>query len=475
MTNLRKTPANSQENQSSWIHARHVDLLDEWLVKLHARELQKNGYVGLIVEEPPRHGKSVLATQYDSCYYLGAHPDERVILGTYAAEFGEEWGRKCRNTMEEWGKPLFGLEVDPESRAAGRWDIKDHNGGMYSVGAGGPITGRGADYLKADDLIKGHAEAQSETLRENTWQWWLSTFRTRLMPGGIILVIGTRWHEDDIIGRLLARQGDGPPDMVDTYSHPDADRFMRIRLPAIAEEPDEDFPEPDALGREPGEPLFPEMWPVELLRPHMANEQVWASLYQQRPTPKEGGLFKEPWFQMRSHPGGRWKKLFRRWDLAATEPKKGTDPDFTVGVLMGEHESGDVYILDVVRFRGTPNTVKKTLKSVRDRDGHSVRIRYEEEPGSAGKFTTVDLARSCFRGYAFKGVRSTGDKWLRAEIYAGALERSEVYLVRADWNREFIREHTRFTRNARRDDQVDAAAGAYTDLFGKKSGKVVTW
>jgi len=452
-----------------------VDLLDDLLVKLHSRELQRAGYIGLIVEEPPRHGKSELGTHYDTCYYLGAHPAERVILGTYAGEFAEEWGRKCRNTLEEWGKALYGIEVDPESRASGRWDIKGHSGGMYAVGAGGPITGRGADYLKADDLIKGYQEAQSETLRENTWNWWTTTFRTRLMPGGIILVIGTRWHEDDIIGRLLAQQGEGPRDMVDTYFDPGADRFLRIRLPALAEEPDDDFPDPDPLGRAEGEPLFPEMWPAELLRPHQANEMTWAALYQQRPTPKEGGLFHKDWFKIEGHPGGRWKRLIRRWDLAATEPKKGTDPDFTVGVLIGEHVNGEVWILDVVRLRGTPDKVKRTLRSVRDKDGRHVRIRYEEEPGSAGKFTTIDLARTCFRGYAFKGVRSTGDKWLRAEIYAGALERGDVRLLRADWNREFIREHIRFTRNALRDDQVDAAAGGYNDLFGKKRGGLVTW
>jgi predicted phage terminase large subunit-like protein len=346
---------------------------------------------------------------------------------------------------------------------------------MFSVGAGGPITGRGADYLKADDLIKGYQEAQSETLRENTWQWWTSVFRTRLMPGGIILVIGTRWHEDDIIGRLLAAQGDSPEGMKHRLYSPDADRFLRIRLPALAEEPDEDFPEPDPLGREPGEPLFPEMWPIELLKPHMANQTTWAALYQQRPTPKEGGLFHEDWFEIVSHPGGKFKKLIRRWDLAATEPKKGTDPDYTVGVLLGEHENGLTYILDVERFRGTPHTVESTLKRVRDTDGRRVRIRYEEEPGSAGKMTTYNLARRIYRGYPFRGVRSTGDKWLRAEVYAGALERGEIKLVRGAWNKEFIREHTRFTRRALHDDQVDASAGGYSDLVGKGTGKVVTW
>lgn len=461
-----------------WIHARHVDLVDELLLKLHSRELLRAGYRGIIIEEPPRHGKSELATHYDSVYYLGAHPNERVIVATYGQEFGNDWGRKCRNTMETWGPSLYGLEVNQQSRAVDRWDIADpYRGGMYVVGAGGAITGRGADYLKADDLIKNHQEAQSETVRDNTWDWYKSTFRTRLMPNGIMLVIGTRWHEDDIIGRLLAAQGEGAQDMVDRYHDPRSDKFLRVRLPAIAEEPDEEFPDPDPLGRSPGEPLFPEMWPYEELEPHMANDTVWSALFQQRPRPKEGGLFKAEWFEdaIVGRPNGGLKKTVRRWDLAATEPKKGTDPDFTVGVLIGEHKDGTVYILDVVRLRATPDTVKKTLRSTRDKDGRLCRIRYEEEPGSAGKFVTADLAKTCFRGWPFRGIRSTGDKWLRAEIYAGALERGEVKLVRGDWNRAFIREHLAFTRKSLHDDQVDAAAGGYTDLVGKRSGKVVTW
>jgi predicted phage terminase large subunit-like protein len=394
-------------------------------------------------------------------YYLGAHPEERIILASYEADFAATWGGKARNTMEEWGKALYGLEVDPRSSASNRWDLKGHLGGMYTAGARGAITGRGAHYLKMDDPIKNSEEAQSETIRQRIWENWKSSLRTRIEPGGIALVIGTRWHEDDLIGRLIR----------DMDEDPHADRWIRIRLPAIAEQPDEDFPDPDMLGRAPGEVLWPERWPEPLLRPHQSNAYNWASLFQQRPAPQEGGIFKTEWLEIVPHPGGKFKKLIRRWDMAATDPKKGEDPDWTVGLLFGEHMNGLYYVLDVVRFRES-TTVEKRMRETARQDGRKVRVRVEQEPGSQGKLYIRHLARKHFRGYAFRGVRSTGPKELRADKVAGACEREEIKVVRGAWNRTFISEVTKFP-NATKDDQVDAFSGAYEDMT--RGGTVTTW
>jgi predicted phage terminase large subunit-like protein len=474
VTNLPKTaPEPGEPLRSRWIHARHVDFLDEILVNLYAGVYLSEGYIGVIVEEPPRHGKSELCSHYNPCWYLGTRPNDRVILVSYEATFAATWGRKVRDTMNEWGPDIFGTRVSQKSSAADRWDIEGHKGGMYTAGALGGITGRGANVLIADDLIKNQQEAQSEVLRDRTWEEWKNTFRTRLEPNGVIFVIGTRWHEDDIIGRLRAAMGASPQGENHPLYDKDADRFLLVRLPALAEEPDEEFPEPDPLGREVGEVLFKERYPVELLRPHMANASTWASLFQQRPSPREGGLFKAEDLPIVPYPGGKWKKMVRRWDMAATDPKAGEDPDFTVGILIGEHEDGLVYVLDVVRDRKSPGEVERILKRTRDKDGRRVRIRMEQEPGSSGKTVIWNYARTIFRGYPFRGVRSTGDKILRAETLSAACERGEIRVVKARWNREFVRELTRFP-NAAHDDQVDAAAGGYEDLV-KRSGKVVSW
>lgn len=453
-----------------------MDYLDEILVNLFAGVYREMGYIGVIIEEPPRHGKSELCSHYAPTWYLGSRPDERVILVSYEATFAATWGRKCRDTMSEWGGDIFGVGVNPRSSAADRWDIERHKGGMYTAGALGGITGRGANLLVADDLIKNFQEAQSEILRERTWEEWKNTFRTRLEPGGVILVIGTRWHEDDIIGRLLASMGSSPQGKDHPLYDDDADKYIRVRLPALAEEPDEEFPDKDPLGREVGEPLFAERFPVSALKPFMVNDTTWNALFQQRPSPKEGTLFHRDWFEILPMPAGRFKKLVRRWDMAATDPKAGEDPDWTVGLLLGLHEDGFVYVIDVARDRKSPGKLENMLKAcaIKDREQYRgrVRIRMEQEPGSAGKIVIRTFARTIFRGYPFRGKRTTGAKELRAETVAAAAERGEIRIVKARWNAEFLREITRFPR-ATHDDQVDALSGAWEDLT--KPGEVVTW
>lgn len=473
VANLRSPSTGSP---SSWIHARHVDHVDNLIVELVAGELRKAGYIGLIVEEPPRHGKSELCSHYTPVWYLGARPDNRVIMVSYEATFAASWGRKARNTMGEVGQTLYGLEVDPRSSAADRWDIKGKKGGMYTAGALSGITGRGANLLIFDDLIKNQQDAQSEVLRDKTWEEWKNTFRTRLEPDGVILGIGTRWHEDDVIGRLIRAQGDGPHGKNDPLYDPRADRFLVVRLPAVAEEPDEEYPDADPLGRAPGEVLFPERWPLELLSPHMANELTWAALFQQRPTPKEGALFQEGWLEVVSHPGGRWRKKVRFWDTASTDPKEGEDPDWTVGLIMGLNENGLYYVLDVVRFRLSPGKFEAKMKEVTklDRKNKGIRYRVAQEPGSQGKLYIRVLAGSIFLGLNMRGFRETGSKYQRADLVAGAAERGEIKLVRGAWNREFLREVKRFPF-ATHDDQVDALSGAYAVLTGRGARGMVTW
>lgn len=466
MTNLR-TPDERDANQtpSRWIHARHVDYLDEILVNLVAGVYREQGYLGVIVMEPPRHGKSELCSRYFPSWYLGGFPDNRVILVSYEAEFAAMWGGRVRDLMKAHGNTFFGVNVSRKSTAADRWDIEGHLGGMYTAGARGSITGRGANLLVYDDPIKNAEEAQSETIRNKIYQEWKQTFRTRIEPGGVALVIGTRWHEDDLIGRLMR----------DMDEDPEADKWIVVRLPAVAEAPSEDWPDPDPLGRKPGEVLFPERWSYESLVPHMSNAYTWNALYQQRPAPLEGGLFKEEDLEIVPYPPGKFRRLVRRWDLASTDPKKGEDPDWSVGLLLGEHTDGLYYVLDVERFR--KDNVEPELKRVRDKDtqeyGRRVRTRMEREPGSQGKLFIRHLGRTIYRGYAFRGIPSTGNKILRAEIVANATERKEVKVVRGKWNRAFIKEVIRFPF-ATKDDQVDALSGAYEDMTGR-GGRIATW
>jgi len=222
-----------------------------------------------------------------------------------------------------------------------------------------------------------------------------------------------------------------------------------------------------------GEPLFPERWPVESLRPHMSNILTWNALYQQRPAPMEGALFKEEWFEVVPVPSGRFKRLIRFWDTAASDPKEFEDPDWTVGLLLGEHADGLYYVLDVARFRKEAGKVEKELRRVTNGDRPGTRFRMAQEPGSQGKLYIRSVARSVFRGRPFRGVRETGDKILRAETTADAAERGEIKLIRGAWNRDFLREVRQFPFGVH-DDQVDALSGAYQEMT-KRGKAMVSW
>jgi predicted phage terminase large subunit-like protein len=389
------------------------------------------------------------------------------MLASYEADFASTWGRKVRDTTDNYGEEFFGLKVSRRTSASDMWDLAPPNkGGMYTAGVGGALTGKGANLLIVDDPVKNAADAASETLREKQWNWYKSTFRTRLEPDGVILLIGTRWNEDDLIGRVVQEMNEADP------NDPEVDKFVVVRLPAIAEIPDEDYPDPDPLGRNPGEPLFPERFPLEKLQPYKSNQYTWSALYQQRPAPAEGGLFEKEWFEVVPSPRIRMRKLVRRWDLASTDPRKGEDPDYSVGLHIGLGEDGFLYIMDMVRVRESPGKLNQTLKRTAIHDGYRTRIRVEQEPGSSGKIAVWHLAKGVFSGYNFRGVRSTGDKMLRAETVSAAAERGEIKVVKGRWNRDFFKELTRFPNDAH-DDIVDALSGGYEDLV-KRASRMVT-
>ena len=192
---------------------------------------------------PPRHGKSELCSVYLPAWYLGTHPERRVILAGHEADFAASWGRRVRDVLEEHGRQLFGARVRADSAAANRWDLVGHAGGMVTAGVGGTITGRGADLLVIDDPHKSAEETGSVTYRERVWDWYRAVARTRLEPGAGVVVVQTRWHEDDLAGRLLA----------DAES--EGDRWQVLSLPAVAEDD-------DPLGRSVGDPLWPERFPA---------------------------------------------------------------------------------------------------------------------------------------------------------------------------------------------------------------------
>lgn len=264
----RLTPASfavnlTRNEPQPWVAARHLKILSQRITDAVAGIAPR-----LIVNMPPRHGKSELISKWTPAWFLDNWPHKTVINAGYGTQFAEEWGRKVRNLVTQYqGSMRFRLAQD--SKAAGRWNTTA-GGGMYATGIGGPITGRGAELLVIDDPIKDHKEANSLTYRDELWNWYSNTARTRVMPGGAIIILMTRWHEDDLVGRLLKASDSG-----------DGEKWELLNLPAIAE----DDGTADPLGRKPGEPLWPEFRDLAYLEALMlgTSEEAWAAQYQGRP------------------------------------------------------------------------------------------------------------------------------------------------------------------------------------------------
>ncbi len=435
-----------------WQHARHLDLLDTKLVALAEGRIKR-----LIVTMPPRHGKSQLGSRYFPAWYLGRYPDNRVILCSYEAGFAAKWGGEARDILNEHGQDLFGVRVSNETSARDDWRIEGREGGMITAGAGGPITGRGANLFVIDDPVKNARDANSQTVRQGIWDWWQSTALTRLEPDASVLVVQTRWHKQDLTGRLL---GEDPEDADD--DEPDDERWEVLNLPAIAEG------QGDALGRLTGEALWPERWPAARLekRKRRLGGYVWGALYQQRPTDPEGNYFKRSWFNVvPPERAPRIVRAVRCWDLAATlEGENGnSDPDYLAGVKIGQGEDQRYYVLHVFAQRVSADGVEKTIQQFGHSDGRDVAIRIEQEGAASGKIVKSHFERM-MDGWdcRFTGI-PRGTKFVRSGPFNAACERGDVVLVAGAWNEPYLEELQSFP-NGSHDDRVDASVGAYEAL-----------
>jgi len=417
-----------------WHCAKHLELLSNQLMHLAAGRIRR-----LAVFMPPRHGKSQLCSRYFPAWFLGRNPNLRIIQAGYGNSFAATWGRHTRNAIDQAKQlGIFGVGVDPAKSSADEWEIAGHDGGMYCVGIGGGVTGRGADLLTIDDPTKSREEADSVTYREKTWEWYTDDLYTRLHPGARILLVATRWHVDDLPGRIL---------------HADTDRgdWTVINLPAFAEDG-------DALGRSPGEPLWPQRFGAADLedRRRTLGTYGFASLYQQRPSPREGGMFKRHWFQIVDAAPMQGERA-RGWDLAGTEG----GGDWTVGVR--GVRNGRYYIEDVRRDQLSPAGVRDLLQATAQQDGLDVKQSLPQDPGQAGKAQVQEFAK-LLAGLRIHTSPESGPKHLRAEAFAAQCEAGNVALVRGPWNEAFIDEFTHYNPDVRDqvDDQIDATSRWFT-------------
>ena len=433
-------------SKGKWQLARHLDMLNRAFLRVCAGQTKR-----LIITMPPRHGKSEYISRYAPAWYLGVYPENEVIITSYGAELAQGFSRKARDLLAEHGPTVFGTRVSSSSSAANRWGIAGTDGGCISAGVGGPVTGRGGNLIIVDDVIKEAGEAMSANHLAKIWEWYKSTLYTRLQPDGAIIIVMTRWSKADLAGRLL-----------EAMSEPEQDQWKVLNLPAIAEEN-------DALGRDVGEALWPQTWPLDkmeqrktVLGPHWFN-----ALYQQHPFAEAGAMFKEHWFEMVDAVPAEGQAL-RWWDLAGTAPKQGRDPDWTIGLKL--RKRGHLcYVEHVARMRDNPGAVEELVIKTAEDDGYGVAIRMGEDGGQAGKDQIRRYAQALgMRDFA--GVRETGSKEIRANAVSAEARAGNVKILRAPWNTPFMNCVAEFPFGAH-DDDVDALSGAFNEL--SKGGAVM--
>lgn len=446
------TPATlaSRVSRGTWLPASHL----LYISHIVAAAIYKGFTTGvgdrIIVNVPPRHGKSRLLSIWTPIWVLKHWPAANIILASYGADLSADFSREARDTIIA-NEDMLGIRLKKDTRQVLRW-MTEEGGGMFAVGVGGPITGRGANVLLIDDYIKNAAEAASQSARDTAYNWFQSTAFTRLEPGAPVIIVVTRWHPDDVVGRLIEERGS---------------EWKVINLPALATRE-------DVLDRTPGQALWPSRYNEQALAGirEAVGPFYWKSLYQQDPIESRSGMFDGEKLQIVDIPPNHEEMLcVRAWDLAATQTSDvATDPDYTTGLKLAyDKSSGFYYILDIKRERKSPAGVETMLRETAEGssdvpgDGVETYIRVEQEPGSAGKNNIALLHKYVLSDYNMKGVRATGPKTVRANPFLAGIESGLVRAVRAPWNRDFKREMSAFPDGAH-EDQIDAGALAYSEL-----------
>lgn len=424
---------------------RHHEVIAKALHRVEAGNCKR-----LMIFAPPRHGKSMLVSEFFPAWYLGRNPDKYVIHATYAQELAEDWGRKIRNQLAD---PLFSgafryCKLSTDSASQKKLNTS-RGGAYYALGVGGAATGRGAHLLLIDDPLKGREEADSDTIRHKLQDWYKSVAYTRLMPDGAVVIIQTRWHEDDLSGWLLR-------------DHADED-WEVVSLPAIAEDD-------DILGRQPGEALWPTDYPVDALEriKQQLGTREWSALYQQRPVPSEGSLFNLDWFRRYQAAPVIGVKV-QSWDTG-TKDEDIHDP--SVCTTWRQAGSG-YYLLDVFRQRLQFPDLRRSVESLALRDNPDVILI--EDKGSGQQLIQVLKAETRLPIVAIPAIKS---KVARAQGISGTVEAGRVFLPdRSNWLADFESEIGSFPVG-KHDDQVDSLTQAVRymiDTQRKVSGNDAAW
>lgn len=424
-------------HRGHYTHARHTELICDRLERLTYERDQR-----IVIALPPRHSKSMTISETYPSYYLSKNQNNRVILAAYASTLADGFSRRNRQKIEEFGKTLFNLGLSNEKATANEWELDNKVGGLISAGILGGVTGQGADLLIIDDPVKNMAEALSETYRNKIWNEWEATYSTRLHPGANVIVIMTMWHQDDLANRLL-----------------NTGKWESIILPCEATEN-------DLLGREIGEPLWPERgydheWMNE--KKIEVGSRVWSALFQQNPVPSDGDVFKESWFRFYKQKDlPELKNELQSWDLTFGKSKSS---DYVVGQCWGEN-GANAYLTYQWRDKATFTETKRAIQNVsRDRPRAKTKLIEKKANGDA----IIDSLKDEIGGIV--PIVPKESKEARAYAITPFCEAGNVWLPDPEeqpWVNDLLSELLAFPNGAH-DDQVDTFTQALHRIFLTKT------
>lgn len=421
---------------AGWFHKDLAQRLEQFAIDVELKRSPR-----LLLQVPPRLGKSLLASQYFPAWFLGRNPEMEIIASSYAVSLASGFSKKVRELIrsKEYQNAFPKTKLHPDDQSAESWRTT-LGGGLLAAGVGGPITGRGAHCLIIDDAIKNAEEAESETTREAIKQWYQSVAYTRLAPGGGVIAIGTRWHFDDLLG-WLERQSESE----------EGDIFEVIRYPMIAVE-DEPY-------RHKGEALHPERYDTqaaERIR-KAVGPRTWAALYQQNPTLDEGAYFSRDMFRYYTGEPPRRLTHYATFDLAVSQKERA---DYTVGVVVGVDSDDDIYVLDLVRGRWDTHRIAEEIIEVHKiYQPEIIGIEKGSLQLAIGPYLDRRIAEERLYDINIHPIPpGRRDKEARARAIQGRMRQGKVYWPKdASWLDDLQTEFLQFPMGIH-DDQVDAVA-----------------
>ena len=429
----------NHEYMAGWVHKDICARLEKFM-----QDVAEKRNPRLMLQMPPRHGKSTLASIEFPSFLLGHHPDWEIIACSYAESLALDFSRAVRERLRDRDYQVLYPEtrIDRDNQNAKGWKTTK-KGGFLPAGVEGPVTGKGAHVLIIDDPVKNATEAESETTRESVARWYETTAYTRLAPGGGVLIIQTRWHLDDLSGRLEHKMREENGDV-----------FEIIRYPAEATE--------DEKYRKKGDPLHEARYDKSQLKmiKNAVGPQTWAALYQQNPVPSEGAAFSPSMIQYYKEENLPDElTVVAAWDLAIGQKESN---DKTVGLIWGKDITGCYWVVDCRRGHfDAKQIVDEICDSFVKHNPYTVGIEKDKIGQAVGPYLDSEIDARGLYGLHVTELNPAreGNKLHRARSLQGLMRQGKVFFpdpTEKDWVYEFVSELLQFPYG-RKDDHVDAA------------------